>query len=95
MGNLRKEKLVLGLELSGCGGCEGVDKPLLWRGGARCLFPSHPSHQGASVCDRQTETLRGKRASGGEGVGGEPAEMFGVFIYRTGLLFLLVDAVAS
>ena len=47
------------------------------------------------MCDRQTETLRGKRASGGEGVGGEPAEMFGVFIYRTGLLFLLVDAVAS
>lgn len=30
-----------------------------------------------------------------EGGRGEAAEMFGVFIYRTGLLFLLVDAVAS
>lgn len=60
VGNLRKEKPVLGLELSGCGGREGVDKPLLWRGGAPCLFPSHPSHQGASVCDKQTETLRGR-----------------------------------
>ena len=49
----------------------------------------------ASACDRQTETIRGKRASGGEGVGGEAAEMFGVFIYRTGLLYLLVNAVAS
>ena len=96
MGNLRKKvsKPLLGLELSVCGGREGVDKPLLWRGGAGCLFLSHPSHQGACVCDKQTETLREKKASGGER-GGEAAEMFGVFSYRACLLFLLVDAIAS